>query len=813
MITKHILGVVGVAAFTGAAAAATTSTSVATSSGTFKRLVSPSGAYSLVMQPDGNLVEFNYLKPIWSSNTAKVGSGPYNAVLQNDGNVVIYQQNGQSGQTTLATWSTGTYQKGTAPFQLAVKDDGNVVLSDATGVVTWTSGKANPTADVKPVTWEAAVASSGTFTSLVSPNGTFSLKMGSDGNLNLYGANAAVLWSSQTKGLGVLPYRATMQPDGNLVIYDKNSKPLWSSGTYLKGTPPFTLSVNNYGNAKIYDGTQLLTWSAIGTAGTSLVGSAWSPAPKAPYNAQLSYWPNPSYLDAQTIAKQEAAWNQVSAALVAAAASGADSYTIPPGIYRSSAQTALKNVKQKFTIYAAGAEIIAENLHTPVLYFESDDNVTLNGPMVLDSSTPAWTQAVITSTDNKGSITFKLDPGYPTFESYGQFYLDLQFFDKNGVRLPMDGEYPVGMPGNPPQDNFANLISNGGGSYTLNKVPSDLFTNKVIGIGTHVIANGVTNAAILSGYNNNTINFNHVKLYGASCCQYYMPYVRNVFRDFKSAIRPGTNRLAGYVPAYNFSGVGGSTFVFDEVEIGSETDDLMDLKSNSLYTDYLSPQQGLPSNQLFMTQPGGLSFYNLSVGWVLNFRDPTTLAVYASGKITAATATDHKNSDGSQEVLVTLDKAVTILPNSPVDSTQSKMAVGTVVDSYFHDGDNNGIQIKGAVTVNVTNNYVERVIASSIYLGKDYEGAFNDQMTVSNNSIVHGYYAPSQYYQFPSINVTAFNNMGGTGTSGFLSTTINANSITKSAFGIKVIGSQKNAQSGNVFTADPAGWQQGWQQP
>ncbi len=77
---------------------------------------SASGAFTLLMQGDGNLVLFGPGGALWASNTAGRGSL---AVLQSDGNFVVYGPRG-------AVWASNT--AGHPGDVLAVQDDGNVVI-------------------------------------------------------------------------------------------------------------------------------------------------------------------------------------------------------------------------------------------------------------------------------------------------------------------------------------------------------------------------------------------------------------------------------------------------------------------------------------------------------------------------------------------------------------------------------------------------------------------------------------------------------------------------------------------------------------
>jgi NlpC/P60 family protein len=90
-------------------------------------LTSQSGAYRLVMQNDGNLVEYGPSGWVWSSNTA--GSGSANRlVMQNDGNLVMYTS---AGAVPFATGEVGSGSNDS----LVVQNDGNVVQYGSGGAV------------------------------------------------------------------------------------------------------------------------------------------------------------------------------------------------------------------------------------------------------------------------------------------------------------------------------------------------------------------------------------------------------------------------------------------------------------------------------------------------------------------------------------------------------------------------------------------------------------------------------------------------------------------------------------------------------
>ncbi len=90
-------------------------------------LTSNNGAYTLVLQGDGNLVLVAGGEPVWASGTA--GKGAQRAELQGDGNFVLY-----AGDS--AVWASDT--AGNSGARLVVQDDRNLVLYGSDGAK-WSS--------------------------------------------------------------------------------------------------------------------------------------------------------------------------------------------------------------------------------------------------------------------------------------------------------------------------------------------------------------------------------------------------------------------------------------------------------------------------------------------------------------------------------------------------------------------------------------------------------------------------------------------------------------------------------------------------
>ena len=91
-------------------------------------LCSPDGSYTLDMQTDGNLVEYNASgQALWATDTS--GHSGADLVMQTDGNLVVYSSSGQ------AVWASGTYGIGGGTTYLSIQNDSNVVLYDSSGAV------------------------------------------------------------------------------------------------------------------------------------------------------------------------------------------------------------------------------------------------------------------------------------------------------------------------------------------------------------------------------------------------------------------------------------------------------------------------------------------------------------------------------------------------------------------------------------------------------------------------------------------------------------------------------------------------------
>ncbi len=92
----------------------------------------PNGQFTVNMQSDGNLVEYQGGTAIWASGT----SGAVQTVMQTDCNFVIYRA-GQYGQPAGALYTTGTGGDPSGNCSFAVADDGSLSVATSDGTVRW----------------------------------------------------------------------------------------------------------------------------------------------------------------------------------------------------------------------------------------------------------------------------------------------------------------------------------------------------------------------------------------------------------------------------------------------------------------------------------------------------------------------------------------------------------------------------------------------------------------------------------------------------------------------------------------------------
>ena len=190
-------------------------------------IVSVNGLYGLVMQNDGNLVEYNQQgRPLWASNTSGSGNA---VVMQYDGNLVVYSSSGR------ALWASHTSGSGN---YLILQDSGTPALFNSGGSILWANVVLRPGQYVQ------------------TSDHAYGLVMQNDGNLVEYNQQGRPLWASRTSGdmAGVV-----VQNDGNLVMYNANGVPVWATNRFGFQS---ALVLQHDSNIVVYTSSGQATWAS-----------------------------------------------------------------------------------------------------------------------------------------------------------------------------------------------------------------------------------------------------------------------------------------------------------------------------------------------------------------------------------------------------------------------------------------------------------------------------------------------------------------------------------------------------------------------
>ena len=225
-------------------------------------LVSGHQQYRLVMQADGNLVQYGNGAALWSSMTW--GNPGAHLTLQADGNLVVYSTDGR------ALWNSGTWTAGPGVV-LSLGDDGHVsLLPPASNGATATAASAlwDDGAPGSDRLYPTGTLLADQYVSL--PAAGARLSMQADGNL-VASTGTTALWSTGT--FGNPGARATMESNGNLVVYAPGGRALWSSSTWTAGTG-VSLAVTATGDVQLVVPGGRVVWHAGAAGADRITGPA-----------------------------------------------------------------------------------------------------------------------------------------------------------------------------------------------------------------------------------------------------------------------------------------------------------------------------------------------------------------------------------------------------------------------------------------------------------------------------------------------------------------------------------------------------------
>lgn len=208
-------------------------------------MTSSNGQFRLVMQGDGNLVEYGVGNAVlWASNTAKYPNAV--AVVGTDGLLSI-----RSGSKVVAKWGTA----GRVGYDFGVLPDGSLRMRDTTKRTIWQmqnfQDRVVSGTVLKPGTvLRSDAGSARRFT------------MQADGNLVQY-VNGKAAWATRTNGHpGAW---AAVQTDGNLVVYGPDNRVLWASRTSTAGRGQLLVQVD--ANVVLYGSKDTRVWSTRAVTG------------------------------------------------------------------------------------------------------------------------------------------------------------------------------------------------------------------------------------------------------------------------------------------------------------------------------------------------------------------------------------------------------------------------------------------------------------------------------------------------------------------------------------------------------------------
>lgn len=209
-------------------------------------VTSPNGQFRLLMQGDGNLVEYGIGGAVlWASGTS---NQPGAVAVIGKNRAVDLVRNG----TRVARWATAGSGQST---KFEVRGDGSMVLwAGSTAIVNWRGYQDRvPAGNVilPGTTLRADQSDSRTLTMMT--NGMLVQRV-----------NGGVVWKTSSTSRNFNAYTA-VQKDGNLVVYSAGGTALWATHTSRSGGGSLLVQVDD--NVVLYGGSDTRSWSTRPVSG------------------------------------------------------------------------------------------------------------------------------------------------------------------------------------------------------------------------------------------------------------------------------------------------------------------------------------------------------------------------------------------------------------------------------------------------------------------------------------------------------------------------------------------------------------------
>ncbi|MEI7502032.1 MAG: T9SS type A sorting domain-containing protein [Paludibacter sp.] len=280
--------------------------------------------------------------------------------------------------------------------------------------------------------------------------------------------------------------------------------------------------------------------------------------PNAPANTVV-------YTDQQKINQRDLATKALSEL-----AKASSSYTFAPGVYRFSNGSRMINLdsRSNFTLNASGCTFIQENLTGELFWIANATNISIIGPLTIESDPLGYSQAKVTAVGSN-SISFDVMSGYPTPKSPASSKPGrIMVFDQYGV-----WKSPSPNSQSPFLTYTAFSGNNQSGTITTSYTGSD-----IVQVGDYIVIGQGDGFGSIKNVNGITLQDITITTGCTSLISWGLGTGDWHYTRIKAIPKPGTSQLiGGSGPQYTF-GVGSNVY-FDGCEFNGSTDDNLNVNS------------------------------------------------------------------------------------------------------------------------------------------------------------------------------------------------------------------------------------------